>query len=441
MDWVSERTRELLYGTWRKQRGWSPINVVSADGVYFFDSSGRKFLDFSSQLVSTNLGHKNTAIIDAIIEQARKLPYISPAFTSEVKVRAAESLLKVMPKSIRKFFFSTSGAEANEAAMKISRMVKRSSYKILARYRSYHGSTYGAISATGDYRRWSAEPNVAQGIVRYPEPYCFRCPLKLKYPQCGLACVNYVDYIVKQESNVAAIMVEPITGTNGVVVPPEEYLPELRKIALENDLLFIADEVMTGWGRTGHWFAVSKWGVEPDLLTTAKGASNTYLPLGVTGTCKDVSDFFEDHLFAHGHTYEAHPLALSTLPAVISEFERMKILDHVRDLESHLGKRLREMKERHRSVGDVRGIGFFWAVELVKDDKNTPFADYEQRAAGEVSEVDRLASKLMEMGVYVYNGPSWLVIAPPLISTVENLDEGLNALDSALKYTDDKYSK
>ncbi|BBD72693.1 aspartate aminotransferase family protein [Sulfodiicoccus acidiphilus] len=441
MEQISERSRELLYGTWRKQRGWSPINVVSADGVYFFDSSGKRYLDFSSQLVSTNLGHRNGAVIDAIVEQAKKLPYVSPAFTTEVKIRAAEALLKVVPKSIRKFFFSTSGAEANEAAVKLSRMVKSPAYKVLARYRSYHGSTYGAISLTGDYRRWLAEPHTMPGIVRYPEPYCFRCPLKLNYPQCGLACVNYVDYVIKQESNVAAVVVEPITGTNGVIVPPPEYLPTLRKITSENGVLFIADEVMTGWGRTGEWFAVNRWGVEPDILTTAKGASNTYVPLGVTGTSKEVADFFEDHLFAHGHTYEAHPLALATIPAVVAEFERMKLLDHVKRLESYIGKRLNELKESHRSVGDVRGVGFFWALELVKDSRNTPFSDYPQRAIGEPGEVDRLAAKLLEMGVYVYNGPSWLIIAPPLVATEEQLDEGIRAIDNALKYTDDKYSQ
>jgi len=173
---------------------------------------------------------------------------------------------------------------------------------------------------TGDYRRWYAEPNVAPGVVKITEPYCYRCPFKLKYPECNLACVNYVDYVIKNEGNVAGVIVEPITGTNGVIVPPKEYLPTLRKITRENDVLLITDEVMTGWGRVGEWFAVNLWGVQPDILTTAKGASASYVPIGITAVSKEIADFFEDKMFAHGHTFEAHPVSLSAIPAVIEEY-------------------------------------------------------------------------------------------------------------------------
>ncbi len=314
--------KEHTFKTWSKQKGWDPIIVSSARGVYFYDVEGKKYLDFSSQFVNVNLGYGNERVISSIKEQLDKLQYINPSFGADVRAKATRALLKVMPRNISKFFYSTSGTEANEAAIKIARLYKKPKYKVLARYRSYHGSTEGSISLTGDYRRWFVEPNTMSGVVRIPEPYCFRCPLKLKYPDCGIACANYVDYVIRQEKNVVAMIVEPITGSNGVIVPPKEYMPLMRKIANENDVLFIADEVMTGWGRVGEWFAVNLWNIEPDILTTAKGASASYVPIGITGVSKEIGEFFEDEVFAHGHTFEAHPVSLSAIPAVIEEYKK-----------------------------------------------------------------------------------------------------------------------
>lgn len=433
--------REHTFKTWSKQKGWEPIIVTHARGVYFYDNNGKRYLDFSSQFVNVNLGYGNEKVINAIKEQLETLQYINPSFGAEIRAKAAEALLQVMPKTISKFFFSTSGTEANEAAVKISRFYKKPSYKILARYRSYHGSTEASISLTGDYRRWFVEPNTMSGVVRIPEPYCFRCPLKLKYPDCNIACANYVDYIIKQEKNVAAIIVEPITGTNGVIVPPKEYMLLLRQIAKENDILFIADEVMTGWGRTGEWFAVNIWGIEPDILTTAKGASASYVPIGITGVSKEIGEFFEDNIFAHGHTFEAHPVSLAAIPAVIEEYKRLNLLSHVKAMGEYLGKRLNELKDRHISVGDIRGVGLFWAIELIKDSKKTPFGDYEDKYNGKLTLVDILAKKLLEKGVYVYNGPSWFIVSPPLIINKEEIDQGINAIDEVLKDADKEFLK
>ncbi|MBB5254048.1 4-aminobutyrate aminotransferase-like enzyme [Sulfurisphaera ohwakuensis] len=286
---------------------------------------------------------------------------------------------------------------------------------------------------------WFVEPNTMPGVVRFPEPYCFRCPLKLKYPECNLACANYVDYIIKQEKNVAAIIVEPITGTNGVIVPPKDYMPLLWKIAKENDVLFIADEVMTGWGRVGEWFAVNLWNIQPDILTTAKGASASYVPIGITAFNKKIGEFFEDHIFAHGHTFEAHPVSLAAIPAVIEEYKRLNLLSHVKVMGEYLGKRLFELKERHKSIGDVRGIGLFWAIELVKDKNNTPFGDYEDKYEGKPTLVDIISKKALEKGVYVYNGPSWLIISPPLIINKEEIDQGIETLDEVIKEADSAF--
>lgn len=439
MDEVSQVVKEHTFGTWRVQRTWNPMNVEKAEGVYFY-ANGKKILDFSSQLVNVNLGYGNREVIRSIKEQLDRLQYISPAFATEVRARAAKALLEVMPKNLTKFFFSTSGTEANESAIKIARFYKFPAYKIVSRYRSYHGSTLGSLALTGDYRRWFAEPNVGPGVVKIPEPYCYRCPFGLKYPECNLACVNYVDYVIKNEGNVAAVIVEPITGTNGVVVPPKEYMPALRKITKENGVLLIADEVMTGWGRVGEWFAVNLWGVEPDILTTAKGASASYVPSGITAVSKEIGEFFEDRVFAHGHTFEAHPVSLAAIPAVVEEYKRMNLLAHVKAVGSYLGERLKELKEKHRSIGDVRGVGLFWAIEFVKDSRKTPFGTYEDKYAGRATEVDVLASKLLNEGLYVFNGPSWFVIAPPLIISKEEIDEGVEKLDKAISYLDEKFT-
>jgi len=438
MDY-SEIVREHSFGTWRKQSGWKPINLISAKGSWLYDDKGRSYLDFSSQLVNVNLGHGNERVIKSIEEGLTDVQYVSPAFATKARANAIKSLLEIVPKGIHKFFFSTSGTEANEAAVKISKLVKSPKYKVVSRYRSYHGSTLASMSLTGDYRRWFTEPNSMPGVVRVPEPYCFRCPLKLKYPDCGIACANYVDYVLKQEGNVSAVIMEPITGTNGVVVPPKEYLPMIRKITKENDVLFIADEVMTGWGRTGEWFAVNLWGIEPDIITTAKGASASYLPVGVTGVSKEISDFFEDHMFAHGHTFEAHPVVLSTIPAVIDEYKKLDLLSHVKEMSSYVEKRLNEIKEKHKSVGDVRGIGLFWGVELIKDGKMTPVGTYEDKYNGKPTTVDKITSYMMERGVYIFGGASWLVISPPLIINKEEIDKGLNVLDDALQISDQEF--
>jgi taurine--2-oxoglutarate transaminase len=439
MEDISKTVREHLFGTWRRQRGWEPLNVVRAEGVYFYDSQGRKYLDFSSQLVNVNLGYGNESVISAIKRQLDTLQYISPAFATEARARAARALLEIMPQGITKFFFSTSGTEANEAAVKIARLYKKPAFKIVVRYRSYHGSTLASISLTGDYRRWFAEPHTMHGVVRVPEPYCYRCPLGLKYPECGLACANYVDYVIKNERNVAAILVEPITGTNGVVVPPKEYLPTLQRIARENDVLFIADEVMTGWGRVGDWWAVNLWGVRPDILTTAKGASASYVPIGITAVSKEVANYFEDEYFAHGHTFEAHPVSLAAIPAVIEEYKRLDLLSHVKVMGEYLANRLEELKDRHKSIGDVRGVGLFWAIEFIKDSRKTPFGTYDDRYKGVSTMVDKVAAELLNMGVYVFTGPSWFIIAPPLIINREQIDEGIEKIDQAIKKLDDQY--
>jgi taurine--2-oxoglutarate transaminase len=429
------------YGTWRRQKGFLPMHVVDAEGSHFTDAGGKRYLDLSSQLMCSNLGHKNRAVIDAIKQQAEELAFIAPGYTTRARADLCTELLSVLPPGLDKFFFTTSGTEANEAAIKIARMYT-GKHKIISRYASYHGSTAGSIALTGDFRRWLAEPfDTVPGTAFAPDVNCYRCPLKKSYPECGIACADYVEYMIEREGNVAAVIIEPIVGTNGVLVPPKEYLVKLRALTKRHGVLLIADEVMTGWGRTGDWFAVNQGGgsdaIVPDILTTAKGITAAYVPLGLCATTEAIAAHFDDHYFAHGHTYEAHPLTLTPATAAIREYKRLGLIERSRALGETLGRKLAAIKERHPSVGDVRGRGLFYAVELVKERAHkTPFNTPREKLDGKPLMVDQVTARMMAQGVACLGWISHLVVAPPLIVTEAELDEGLRVLDEALAVAD-----
>lgn len=438
---VIDVTAKNTFGTWRFQKGWKPLHIVDAEGCYFTDATGKKYLDLSSQLMCVTLGHKNRAVIKAIEDQARSLPYIAPAFATTARAELSRLLLEVLPRGLEKFFYTTSGTEANEAAFKIARMYTGKT-KIIARYHSYHGSTMGSIAATGDPRRWAMEPSgKIPGVIFGPEVHCYRCPVNHHYPECDVACADYLDHMIENESDVAAVLVEPIVGTNGVLIPPNEYMPRLRRICDKQNVLLIADEVMSAWGRTGKWFAVDHWDIKPDILTTAKGITTAYVPLGLCATTKKIADYFDDHYFSHGHTYEAHPLTLAPAVAAISELKRLNLIDRANQSGAYLGRRLNELKARHRSIGDVRGIGLFWGVELVKNQTTKePFNSYKDKISGTPLLVDKVIAEMMRNGVFLQAWVSHFVIAPPLIISNEEIDLGVKVLDDALRLADEQVS-
>ena len=434
---ISNLTRESNFGTWRFQKGWKPLYIADAEGCWFTDGGGKRYLDFSAQLMCVNLGHKNARVVEAIAEQARELAYAAPGHTSRARAMLSKKLPEVLPAGLTKFFFATSGTEANEAAFKIARLYTGKS-KIISRYRSYHGSTMGTIAATGDPRRWPSEPAGKGGNFLFaPETNCYDCPIRHTYPGCGIACADYLEHMIVNESDVAAVIVEPVVGTNGVLVPPPEYMPKLREICDRHGVLLIADEVMAGWGRTGRWFSVDHWDVKPDILVTAKGITSAYVPLGLCATTAKIADYFETHYFAHGHTYEAHPLTLGPAVATIEEMQRLKLVERAAELEPYLRDKLEALKERHPSVGDVRGLGLFFAVELVKNRATRQlFNTMRDKVEGKPLVVDQVAAKMMAQGVSIQSWVSHFVIAPPLIVTKDELDLGVAALDKNLSLAD-----
>ncbi|MFP3317892.1 MAG: aspartate aminotransferase family protein [Thermoplasmata archaeon] len=441
----SEITTSLTYGTWRKQMGWKPLLITRAYDCYFEDSRGRKYLDFSSQLMCSNLGHANKRIIEAVNEQMKMVEYIQPSFATEIRAKVAMELKSILPSNLVKYFFGSSGTDANEAAIKIIRLFKKKEgkVKIISNYNSYHGSTMGSISLTGDFRRIAVDNVYSSAhIIHGPPPYCYRCPFKLKYPDCNLACADYLEYIIKNEGNVGGIFLEPVTGTNGVIIPPDGYLRRVREIASENGVVFVADEVMSGWGRTGEWFAVDNWGIRPDILTTAKGITGAHIPLSLVATNNEISEFFQDNYFAHGMTYEAHPVPLAAAYAAIREYKERNLIENSRELGKVLKKRLEEIKESHISVGDVRSIGLFGAVEIVKDrDKKTPFNSYQDKIYGNILMTDKVAKNAMENGVYISAWINHFIIAPPLIISRDELLHGLDIIDESLKISDMEVKK
>jgi taurine---2-oxoglutarate transaminase len=434
---ITATTRQTNYGTWRFQKGWKPLHVADAEGCWFTDGAGKRYLDFSSQLMCVNLGHKNPRVVQSIAEQARELAYAAPGYATAARARLSQKLLEVLPEGLMKFFFATSGTEANEAAFKIARMYTGRT-KIISRYRSYHGSTAASIAATGDPRRWAMEPaGKAPGFIFAPETNCYDCPIRHTYPGCNIACADYIEHMIRNESDVAAVIVEPVVGTNGVLVPPKEYLPRLRQICDKYGVLLIADEVMAGWGRTGKWFSVDHWGVKPDILVTAKGITSAYVPLGLCATSAQIAGFFEEHYFAHGHTYEAHPITLGPAVVTIEEMQRLRLVERAAELEPYLREKLEALKEKHPSVGDVRGLGLFFAVELVKNRRTKQlFNTMRDKVEGKPLVVDQIAAKMLAQGVSIQAWVSHFVIAPPLIVNKEELDLGVAALDQHLGIAD-----
>ena len=435
-DYYREMEKKYVYGTWRYEHTWNPMVVDTAEGVHFTDLDGKRVLDFSSQLMCSNLGHSAEEVKHAMYEQAKKLCYAAPGFATVPAAELGKKLAEITPGDLSKSFLTIGGAEANEAAIKIARLYTRKT-KLVSRYRSYHGASSGAIALTGDPRTQYAVG--MPGVVRAPDCYCYRCPFGKEYPGCGITCAEYIDEIIRMEGpkTVAGVVMEPIVGSNGILVPPDEYMPRVREICDDHEVLLIDDEVMAGFGRTGKMFCIEHWDVVPDIMTMAKGITGAYIPMGATITTRKIADYFDkpENLFVHGQTYAMHPLVCATALAAIEQYSKYNLVENAAKMGKVLGKRLMELKEDHKSVGDVRGKGLFWGVELVKDrETKEPFVTREQKF--EPNMLKRISGACMELGVYVVNIINILLVAPPLVVGEEDIDKGMAALDESLKVAD-----
>lgn len=427
---VERMDKEYVFGTWSYQSEVSPTQVVGAEGARFTDADGNDFIDLSGQLMCSNLGHSADGVADAIAEQAREGAYFAPGYATEARGKLGKKLAEVTPGSLSKTFFSTSGTEAIEAAIKIARFYT-GKQKIISRYRSYHGSTYGSISVTGDPRRLMAEPGIP-GVIKAPDPYAYGSTLD------PMESVEYIEEMLMLEGDtVAAVLVEPIVGSNGILVPPAEYLPRLKEVAHEHGALLICDEVMSGFGRTGEWFGCDVFDVTPDIMTMAKGLTGAYQPLGATIVTDEIAEHFEDEMFCHGHTYSGHPVACAAGLAAVEAYEEQDLISRAKEVGAYLGERLDDLAAKHPSVGEARGVGLFRGIELTKrTDERVPFGTREDKISTGSTVVDDVAARAYENGTYVANMINTLIIAPPLTVTTEEIDEAVAAIDDALELSD-----
>ncbi|HQZ40794.1 MAG TPA: aminotransferase class III-fold pyridoxal phosphate-dependent enzyme [Vicinamibacterales bacterium] len=428
---VALTRRHTLY-EWSAQASVDPIPVARAEGVHFWTPEGKRYIDFNSQLMCVNAGHGDPRIVKAIQDQAATLAYANPFMATEVRARLGEKLAQLTPGDIDVFFFTNGGSEANENAMRIARLVT-GRHKILARYRSYHGGTAGSLTLTGDPRRWAMEPGMP-GIVHVPHPYH---GIQRGSDTAAEALAQLEEIIMLEGAHtIAAFILETVTGTNGILVPPDGYLEGVRALCDRYGILLICDEVMSGFGRTGAWFAVDHWKVVPDILTMAKGLTSAYVPLGAVGIRRGIADHFQEKVFYGGLTYNSHPLGCAAALATIQVYEEDGLVQRARDMGGVMRGLLDALTDAHPSVGEARSIGLFGLVELVRDRATRePLAPFN----GSSPEMQALGRFFRERGLYTFVRWNTFFTNPPLCISEADLreafaiiDEGLTRVDASL---------
>jgi len=421
--------RQYTLYEWTAQSTVDPIAVDHARGVYFYTPDGKRYIDFNSQLMSVNAGHGHPRIIEAIKRQADKLPYANPFMAHEPRALLGKKLAELMPGDLDKVFFTLGGAEANENAIKLARTVT-GRHKIIARYRSYHGATAGAMALTGDPRRWASDLGTS-GVVHVLDPY--HGPQREQ--DTAEASLRYLEETIQLEgpNTIAAFFLETVTGTNGILIPPDGYLQGVRELCDRHGIMMVCDEIMSGFGRTGEWFAVNHWKVVPDIMTMAKGLTSSYVPLGAVGMRPRIAEYFDKNVFYGGLTYNSHPLACATALGTIQAYEEDDMIGNARRMGEVMTRHHHDLKRKHPSVGLTRSIGLFGILELVKDRKTmAPLAPFN----GTSEPMKAVGKSLREQGLYTFVRWNTIMTNPPLCITEAELGEGFAIIDKALDIAD-----
>jgi len=439
---VRRLDRAHVFHSWSAQALIDPLPIASASGSRFTDYAGTSYLDFSSQLVNVNIGYQHPTLVKAIADYAQQMTTIQPSFANDARSEAARLIADVAPGDLSRVFFTNGGAEATENALRMARL-HTGRHKVLAAYRSYHGATAGSIAMTGDPRRWPNEPLIS-GVVHYFGPYLYRSAFHAttEEEECERALAHLRDLVVFEgPGTVAAIILETVVGTNGILVPPPGYLAGVRALCDEFGIVMIADEVMSGFARAGEWFAIQKWDVVPDLITFAKGVNSGYVPIGGVLINDAINQTFQERVYPGGLTYSGHPLACASAVASIEIFKEEGIVEHARAMGTDvIGPELERIASQHPSVGEVRGLGMFWAVELVRDrDTHEPLVPF--NAGGPAAApMGELAAACKERGMWPFIHFNRLHVVPPCTTSESELREGLAILDEALKVADGHYT-
>ena len=434
--------RAHVFHSWSAQGTLNPVVVAGAEGSWFWDDEGRRYLDFSSQLMNVNIGHQHPKMVAAIQEAAGQLCTIAPFHANAARSEAARLITELAPGDLDMVFFTNGGAEATENAIRMARL-HTGRHKVLTMYRSYHGATGGSIQLTGDPRRWPSEPGIP-GVVKFWGPYLYRSAFhaSTEAEECERA-LEHLENVVMMEgaANVAAVLLEPVVGTNGILVPPADYLAGVRELCDRHGIVMIADEVMAGFGRCGEWFAVDRWNVTPDLICFAKGVNSGYVPLGGVIISRRIADTFSERVYPGGLTYSGHPLACASAVASINIFKEEGIIERARRLgEEVIGPELRAMQERHPSVGEVRGLGVFWALELVTNRETREMLVPFNASGPAAAPMNEVVAACKAENVWPFAHFNRLHITPPCVTSDDDARHGLAVIDRALELADRRYT-
>ena len=426
---------------WSNQKGLDPIHVKKANGLYLYEQKGKKYIDFSSQLMNVNVGHGRQEVTEAVRKQMEKLSYVSPPFTTDSRGILGKKIADITPKNLNKTFFTLGGAESNENAIILARLHTKK-HKIITHYRSYHGATIGAVSAGGDPRKNEIDNQQVPNCIHVENPYYYRCPwYSTSFEECGERAINNLENTINYEgsNNIAAIMMEGESGSSGCIKYPPNYLKKVSKLCKKYNILLIIDEVMSGFCRTGKWFGFNHHDIKPDIVTIAKGITSGYVPLGGVIVSNEIIDTFNNKFLPLGLTYSAHSVACAAANAVLDIYEKENLNENATNIGLYTDKLIKKLIKKHPSIGDWRNTGMLGCIELVKNRKTKePLAPF-NASMSEMKQMNQVTSKLRELGMFTYCKWNFIFIAPPLIATKEEIDEGVDIISKALSLADEFY--
>lgn len=429
--------QEYTLFSWSKQAGNNPIAVDYAEGVYLYDVDGKRYLDFSSGLMNVNIGHGNQRVTDAVVRQMQQTSYVTPSCVTKARGDLGKKLAEITPGNLKKTLFTVCGATAIENAIKLARLYT-GRHKIIARYRAFHGASYGAMTAGGDPRKLAADSQQIPNIIHVEDPYCYRCPWSQELSTCKRECISHIERVIEFEGpeNIAAILMEGESGSSGCIKYPPDYWQKLRALCDTHGILLIADEVMSGFGRTGKWFGVDHFGVVPDMIATAKGITAGYLPLGALIVTDKIAEHFNDKPLMLGLTYSAHPVACAAGLEVLHIYEDEGLIENARLMGEYVDKQVVRLAEKHPSIGDFRNTGLLGCIEVVKNRQTKePMAPFNAKPH-EMAVMNQVAAKIKALGMYTFVRWNYIFIAPPLCVTEAQIDEGLAIISEALEIAD-----
>ncbi|MFM7218328.1 MAG: aminotransferase class III-fold pyridoxal phosphate-dependent enzyme, partial [Bacteroidota bacterium] len=433
---VLQNNFDFTLFSWSKQKGHSPIAVEYGEGVYLYDYDGKRYIDFSSGLMNVNIGHGNQRVTDAVVKQMQKVSYVTPSCVTKVRGELGKKLAEICPGDLNKAFFTLCGATSIENAIKLARL-HTGKHKILSRYQSYHGASIGAMSVSGDPRRLPVDSQQAPNFVHFDIPIAYRW----EHGEESLLkdSVAALERIIAYEgpNNIAAILLEGESGSSGCMKYPVGYMKAVRQLCDQHQILLISDEVMSGFGRTGKWFGFEHHGIIPDMICMAKGLTCGYLPFGCLMVSDRIAKKFDDAVLALGLTYSAHPVACAAALETLKIYEEDRLIENTVAMEAYLNKRIEELREKHPCIGDWRNTGLLGCLEIVKNRKTKePMAPFNAKP-DEMTVMNKVAAKIKELGMYTFVRWGYVFIAPPLIVTKEQIDEGLSIISQALSIADE----